>query len=83
MIISCKKATGLASVSRDRRLSLGERVRYAVHLALCLPCRRYRAQLGVLGGAARAGDEPAGDEVLREEARERIASSLDQHKAES
>jgi predicted anti-sigma-YlaC factor YlaD len=58
MNISCKEASRLVSQSHDRELSLGERVRLRVHLAICRGCRAFSAQLAFLRRAVRRlGDE--------------------------
>ncbi len=43
-MISCKEATRLASVQLERKLSLGERLQYRMHLAMCRGCRRLERQ---------------------------------------
>lgn len=47
-MLKCKEACALLSESQDRRLTLRERARLLVHLALCPHCRRYRSQLGFI-----------------------------------
>lgn len=77
MSASCKKATELMAESRERPLTWPERIRLHVHLALCLPCRRFRRQLAALLDAVRAlSDEVSGDERLSAEARDRIRARL-------
>jgi hypothetical protein len=53
MIISCKEASRLLSQGQDRELSLGERVRLRVHLAICRGCRAFGAQIAFLRRAVR------------------------------
>ena len=43
-MISCKEATRLASLQLERKLSLGERLQYRLHLAMCIGCRRAEKQ---------------------------------------
>jgi hypothetical protein len=44
LFITCQEATFLITVSRERRISLGERIRLLVHLAICVFCRRFLRQ---------------------------------------
>lgn len=44
MIISCKEASRLASLQLERKLTLGERIMFRVHLAYCIGCRRMEKQ---------------------------------------
>jgi hypothetical protein len=65
MNISCREASRLMSQAQDRELSLGERVRLRVHLAICRGCRAFNAQLAFLRRAVRRlGDEDRGDQPL-------------------
>jgi hypothetical protein len=58
MNISCKEASRLLSQAQDRELSLGERIRLRIHLAICRGCRAFSAQLAFLRRAVRRlGDE--------------------------
>ena len=53
MNISCREASRLISQAQDRELSLGERVRLRIHLAICRGCRAFSAQLAFLRRAVR------------------------------
>lgn len=60
--MKCIEATRLASEALERPLTLGEKIPFRVHLAICSGCRRFTAQVGVLRVAARrlaAGELPA------------------------
>ncbi len=46
--LSCRKATELISLSQDRPLTLVERGRLRLHLAICIHCTRFSQQMGVL-----------------------------------
>ena len=82
MMISCRQAAELASRVLDRRLSLGERLRLRLHLALCRSCARYQSQLRFLRRAmTRLARRPAESQPgprLPEDARERIRRRLGQ-----
>ena len=82
MMISCRQAAELASERLDRRISLGERLRLRLHLALCRSCSRYQRQLRFLRravhGLARRPSPPEAAQRLPEDARERIRRRLDQ-----
>jgi hypothetical protein len=45
MMLSCKEATRLLSQRQDRALSLGERLRLGLHLAICDGCRAVSRQV--------------------------------------
>lgn len=47
-MISCKEASRLASQQLERQLTLGERVRFRLHLAICVGCRRMEKQFRFL-----------------------------------
>jgi hypothetical protein len=53
MNISCKEAARLMSQGQDRVLSLGERTRLRIHLAICRGCRAFSEQLAFLRRAVR------------------------------
>lgn len=44
MMISCKKAADLTCASLDRRLSLGEMLRWRFHLLMCRACKGFQKQ---------------------------------------
>lgn len=82
-MLSCRKASELASRALDYRLTPGERVSLTLHLAICGVCRRYRAQITFISRAARemfrhgldAGTAEAG---LPERARERCRRAIEE-----
>ena len=47
-MISCKEASRLASQQLERPLTLEERVRFRLHLAICVGCRRMEKQFRFL-----------------------------------
>lgn len=47
-MISCKEATRLASLQMERKLTLGERVQFRLHLAICVGCRRAEKQFAFM-----------------------------------
>jgi len=53
-MISCKEASRLASQQLERQLTLGERVRLRLHLAICVGCRRMERQFRFLRAATGA-----------------------------
>ncbi len=77
-MLSCRRASELASESIDRRLSMGERLRLEAHLALCRLCRRYRRQIRFLHRVAGRleSDEAPIVRRLAPEARRRIATRI-------
>ena len=51
--LSCRKAAKLLSQAQDRELRVDERKALSHHLALCLRCRNFEAQLAFLRKASR------------------------------
>ncbi len=47
-LMSCKQASKILSVKRDRLLSAEEESQLKNHLAICLYCRNFDGQLDVL-----------------------------------
>jgi predicted anti-sigma-YlaC factor YlaD len=50
---TCREVHRLTSESYDRELTLTERLRLRVHLALCGGCRNFSGQMRLLHGAMR------------------------------
>ena len=50
-MISCKEATRLLSQAQDRPLSVAERVKLRLHLAVCVACTRFSRQLALMRAA--------------------------------
>ncbi|MEO8224825.1 MAG: zf-HC2 domain-containing protein [Gammaproteobacteria bacterium] len=50
---SCRDISALVSRAMDGRLSLGERFRVRIHLAICGACRRFARQVRQLRTATR------------------------------
>lgn len=51
--LKCSEVSRLVSQGLDRRLSLGERVRLRVHLAICEGCTNFKRQMDFLRLAVR------------------------------
>ena len=78
---ACDEVTRLISAGLDRELSLRERVRLRLHLAICLWCVRYARQIRLIHAALRrfAGPEMeplAEGEQLSPKARARLQALL-------
>lgn len=43
-MISCEKAVELSFAAQDRPLSIGERIRFHFHLAMCSACKAFEKQ---------------------------------------
>jgi predicted anti-sigma-YlaC factor YlaD len=75
-MLSCRRATALASASLDRPLTWRERVALRTHLLICSHCRRAQRQFGRLRRAARELEPGPGPRAARtalpREARERL-----------
>ena len=52
-VMSCKQASKILSVKRDRLLSAEEELQLKNHLAICLYCRNFDGQLDVLAEMAK------------------------------
>ena len=50
---TCRDISALVSRAMDARLSLGERLRVRLHLAICGACRQFSRQVQILRKAAR------------------------------
>jgi hypothetical protein len=50
-MLSCKDVTHLLSESQDRKLTVAERVRLEMHLAICDGCQNFRKQMDFLRAA--------------------------------
>jgi hypothetical protein len=50
-LVSCKEASRLLSQREDRALALADRLRLALHLAVCVACSRFERQLAVMRNA--------------------------------
>ena len=47
-MVTCKDASRLLSQAEDRRLTLIERIKLRVHLAVCDACSRFSVQLAFM-----------------------------------
>lgn len=62
-MLTCREVTQLLSEAQDRELSLGERLRLRLHLAMCRGCANFRQQMAFLRDACRQfAGEPVGKE---------------------
>lgn len=53
IILTCKEAHRLTSEGLDRELSMTERARVRMHLAVCDACRNFNGQMQLLRRAMR------------------------------
>ena len=51
--MSCKEITLLLSEAQDRKLSVAEKLKLEMHLAMCQGCKAYKGQLVFLRQACR------------------------------
>lgn len=77
-MLTCKDATRLVSEHQDRALSLRERIGLRMHLWMCVNCRRFERQIGMIRKLLHLSIDEAGmaGEELSPEARERIRKAL-------
>ena len=79
-MLTCKDASRLISEGQERHLNFGERWGLRIHLWMCVNCRRFERQIGLLRKALRSvhrdyeNDPNLSD--LSPEARDRIRSKL-------
>ena len=76
---SCCETARLLSESRDRRLSLWERVSLRFHVTLCRMCKIYARQLSTISSVCQTAGERAPDccpGKLPEERKARIRQAL-------
>ena len=52
-MLNCKDTTHLLSESQDRKLSVAEKLKLEMHLAMCRGCKAYKGQLAFLREACR------------------------------
>lgn len=65
-MLSCKDVSERASRWLDREMGLWERLQLRAHLAICVHCRRYLAQLKAAVAALRFLPEETPDNALAE-----------------
>jgi hypothetical protein len=53
ILLKCSEVSRLVSQGLDRRLSIGERVRLRLHLAICDGCANFKRQMDFLRLAVR------------------------------
>lgn len=74
---SCEKASTLASLAHDRRLTVTEKIQLTIHRAMCGPCRTYRDQIQTLRASAGRIKDPEAQTISLDAARkERIRQRL-------
>lgn len=82
-MLTCKQASELISEHQERPLTRRERWGLALHLAICISCRRFKRQLGLLRQALRqlahSDRENLPGPELPPQARQRIRRSLNEH----
>ena len=76
LTLRCEGASELASQALDEPLGLAERLALRGHLLVCVPCRRFRRQLGLLRDAQRSGRGPLESEALSPEAKARMVAAV-------
>jgi predicted anti-sigma-YlaC factor YlaD len=83
-MLTCKDASHLISQSQDRHLGFFERLGLRLHVWICINCRRFEHQIGLIRRALLQSEQPAEsgpeDTRLAHDARERIRKSLGEQK---
>jgi hypothetical protein len=81
MMLSCRDTTRLASESLEHPLTWWQRMKIAMHMMMCGPCRRARRLMQFLRDAFRRLSKDDSENLLTEQAlapevRERIKEAL-------
>lgn len=66
-MLTCEQITELVTDYLERRLPLGKRIRFQLHIGMCRHCRRYLRQMRVaIRTVGKLPPEPPPDDVKRE-----------------
>lgn len=71
--ITCKKATYLLSKKEEKKLSFLQKIQLRGHLMMCILCRRFEIQTGLIARLARHAHTQT---TLSAEAKEKMQSVL-------
>lgn len=73
-MLTCKQITELVTDYLEGRMSLGDRIRFQIHLGMCRHCRAYLRQMKVTVAAlGQLPDEIEIPQPIRDELRRRFA----------
>jgi hypothetical protein len=75
----CHEMTRLISTGREKPHSKLTSLRMGLHYGICIWCKRYHDQIGLLGKLSRAFPEEScghGDKLLTDEAKTRLKESI-------
>ena len=78
-MLTCKGASHLVSESQDRPLGVFESWRLRIHLWICINCRRFERQIGLMRRLLRQSGpdaETGAASPLSTEAHERISKAI-------
>lgn len=79
-MLTCREASHLVSQNQDRPLSFNERLGLRIHLWMCVNCRRFERQIGLmrrlLRQSARSAENEDTETQLSAEARARIRQAM-------
>lgn len=67
-MLNCKEVTRLLSEAQDRKLSVSERLKLEMHLAMCRGCSNFRKQMDFLRAACRRYTKEAAQADRRDDA---------------
>ena len=80
-MLSCRETARLIAASKERRLTLKERVQLYLHLRACALCQRFKKQMDILEKSLRqAVGSSESKATLSTEARRRILKRIDELK---
>jgi hypothetical protein len=67
LVTCCRDAMGLLTEASEGKLSGAQKTSHALHMLICVRCKRYRAQLGttveVLRAMPRPQEEPKAETI--------------------
>ena len=72
-MLSCKEATMLASKKEEGKITLMERLKLAIHYAMCIYCKRFAQHTRIIAGKA---GQTASDMKMPEPAKTSVKNTL-------
>ncbi len=83
LMFSCKDVSGLLSLSFDKELSFGQKMRLKMHLRMCKLCARHKKQLSFIHDFLHNGlqdqHEALASKTLPTETKEQIKAKIRDH----
>ncbi len=77
-MLACRETARLITASRERRLTLKERIQLYFHLRACALCRRFKKQMDLLEASLKKVVGSDASSGLPPQARERILKKIEE-----